>query len=82
MAIVIITAIWGSIGLIISIWTIRKTRQHKQFQKTMKVGDLCMFYKNETRFVGNIVAVFDNNIIVEDNECNAVQLNRKDIYSI
>lgn len=82
MAIVIITAIWGSIGLIISIWTIRKTRQHKQFQNTMKVGDLCMFYKNETRFIGNIVAIFDNNIIVEDNECNAVQLNRKDIYSI
>lgn len=48
----------------------------------MVIHDLCLFYKGEEKHIGNIVAIFDHNVIVEDQEGNAVPLQKSEIYPV
>lgn len=63
-------------------WLIRRNKLYKEFQKNMNIHKPCIFYKNEEKCFGKIVAIFDYNVIVEDQEGNAILLNKTDIYPI
>lgn len=53
---------------------------YNRFQDTMKVGDLCFVIIKESKTPAVITAIFNNIIIVEDNEGDAHSFERKDIY--
>ncbi|MDD4515422.1 hypothetical protein [Massilibacteroides sp.] len=63
-------------------WLVRRNRLYKEFQETMVIHDLCIFYKGEEKHIGNIVAIFEHNVIVEDQEGNAVPLQKSEIYPV
>lgn len=52
------------------------------FRANVKVGDICSIYVGEERIRGNIVAVFDNAVTVEDEEGDINNYMRTDIYLV
>lgn len=77
----IITGIGVLIAIsVILLITYLNLKDYNRFQQTMKVGDKCSVYIGAIKTPAVITAIFDNVIIIEDQEGDAHSFYRKDIY--
>lgn len=58
----------------------QRIRQYKKIQKNMAVRDKCSVYIGEERRDAVITAIFDQAVIVEDEDGDPHQIHRTEIY--
>ena len=54
---------------------------YNYFQKTMKVGDYCKFYKGEEAMFGDIIDIYENKVILQ-NAYGLNEVNKVDVYPV
>lgn len=69
IAILAVSAIYELIGMIII----------RRFQRKMKVTDKCLFRTGNCWEPGRITAIFNNTVIIEDEDGDAHGLNKTDV---
>lgn len=65
---IFILCIIGMSIMFITFLEIKKVREYRLFQKTMKVNSPCCFYINESREVGTIQSINKNNTVTIEGE--------------
>lgn len=63
-------------------WATLALHKTNVFQKTLKHHDRCNIYIGNEKIDGHIVAIFDDNITVEDEDGNFHNLQRSEIYPL
>ncbi len=72
----------ASIGLCIFLLGLWRQRNYERFQKNMKRGDFCYFYKDEDKMIGVVDDFVDDEIVVVGSELGMHLRVKSELYPI